>query len=727
MRMKGTGKSVKKRKKDSDLKENVVFNIQSIIMSVLMAITLVTIVTMGFLLYQRFKLAIDKMAVSNTEATVESTVDRVNSDLLDIRQIFDAANYNIVQEFDISSEKFAEQFSLLYEVNSDKIESLALYGNEGRLIASEPVAVEKENIDVKGQDWYKNAESAIENVHFSIPHIQNLYEDGLYRYHWVVSLSRYVDINDGEIPGSGVLLVDMKYSVIEDVLKQINDSSEGIYYYMISRDGQMIYHPRKTEMARGLFEENSLKASGYEEGTYEITTNGHKESVVVGNIAYTGWKLIGVVPESVQTARINNFRYYIFTTIMVLMMMLLEGNRLISRKISKPIRKLDESVKTYEAGGKTDIYIGGSSEIRHLGYSVQRSYERIETLMEEIIRQQNERRKSELDALQSQINPHFLYNTLESITWMIEAQKNEEAVIMISELAKLLRVSLSRGKTIIPVKDELQHSRSYMNIQLMRYKERFQMEFQTDKEIEDYCIVKLVIQPILENAIYYGVGNMDEDDEGKITVRGEKKEDDIYIIIEDNGMGMRKEVLENILKDNNKVPKHGSGVGVINVHSRIQLMFGEQYGLEIYSEPDEGTRVVIHIPAIPYTKENAEQLEMQKYIQGRDVDEKYNQCIYNAEWCNKRIYNRSHITSCDQIAGRIQCHRRMYTVRQRDHCCFSITCKFQCFQSTHRISGKADPDHHIILADTDQLFKNLTRTVRINRCHILTDQIQIKT
>ena len=622
MRMKGTGKSVKKRKKDSDLKENVVFNIQSIIMSVLMAITLVTIVTMGFLLYQRFKLAIDKMAVSNTEATVESTVDRVNSDLLDIRQIFDAANYNIVQEFDISSEKFAEQFSLLYEVNSDKIESLALYGNEGRLIASEPVAVEKENIDVKGQDWYKNAESAIENVHFSIPHIQNLYEDGLYRYHWVVSLSRYVDINDGEIPGSGVLLVDMKYSVIEDVLKQINDSSEGIYYYMISRDGQMIYHPRKTEMARGLFEENSLKASGYEEGTYEITTDGHKESVVVGNIAYTGWKLIGVVPESVQTARINNFRYYIFTTIMVLMMMLLEGNRLISRKISKPIRKLDESVKTYEAGGKTDIYIGGSSEIRHLGYSVQRSYERIETLMEEIIRQQNERRKSELDALQSQINPHFLYNTLESITWMIEAQKNEEAVIMISELAKLLRVSLSRGKTIIPVKDELQHSRSYMNIQFVRYKERFQMEFQTDKEIEDYCIVKLVIQPILENAIYYGVGNMDEDDEGKITVRGEKKEDDIYIIIEDNGMGMRKEVLENILKDNNKVPKHGSGVGVINVHSRIQLMFGEQYGLEIYSEPDEGTRVVIHIPAIPYTKENAEQLEMQKYIQGRDVDEK---------------------------------------------------------------------------------------------------------
>ena len=607
MRMKGTGKSVKKRKKDSDLKENVVFNIQSIIMSVLMAITLVTIVTMGFLLYQRFKLAIDKMAVSNTEATVESTVDRVNSDLLDIRQIFDAANYNIVQEFDISSEKFAEQFSLLYEVNSDKIESLALYGNEGRLIASEPVAVEKENIDVKGQDWYKNAESAIENVHFSIPHIQNLYEDGLYRYHWVVSLSRYVDINDGEIPGSGVLLVDMKYSVIEDVLKQINDSSEGIYYYMISRDGQMIYHPRKTEMARGLFEENSLKASGYEEGTYEITTDGHKESVVVGNIAYTGWKLIGVVPESVQTARINNFRYYIFTTIMVLMMMLLEGNRLISRKISKPIRKLDESVKTYEAGGKTDIYIGGSSEIRHLGYSVQRSYERIETLMEEIIRQQNERRKSELDALQSQINPHFLYNTLDSIVWMIEGERYEDAVFMITQLASLFRISLSRGKTIISVEDEIKHAKNYMNIQKIRYKNSFAIDFSIEEEILHCCTVKLVVQPLLENAIYYGVEGMDG--EGEIHVKGYRKEDDIYIEVSDNGLGMPQDMVEQLLTDNNRVRKHGSGVGVINVHNRIRLRFGKPYGLEIESMPDEGTTIRIHLPYIPYEPEKLELLE----------------------------------------------------------------------------------------------------------------------
>lgn len=613
---------MKDMKNDSGIRKTFAkFNIQSIILSVLMTLSLVTVTVMGFLLYHRFKLASDKSAVANTEMTVESTIDRLNSSLLDFRQISDAANYNIVQEYDISSQEFTRQFSMLYETNVDKIQSLALYGYDGMLIESEPVATVKDNVKVAEQKWYQDARSEIENIHFSTPHVQNLFDDGTFRYHRVVSLSRSVDINDGSTSGSGVLLVDMKYSVFEDMLERINETSSGIYYYLCSRDGEIIYHPRWTEINRGLFKEKNNKAASYEDGTYEMKTDGQKENIVVGSVAYTGWKLSGVVPESVQETSINKFRYYIITTILILVMMLLQVNRFISRKISRPIRELDESVKAYEAGAMPDIYIGGSAEIRHLGYSVQKSYEQIEALMKEIIQQQTERRKSELDALQSQINPHFLYNTLESITWMIEAQRNKEAVVMISELAKLLRVSLSRGKTIISIGDELQHSRSYMNIQRVRYKERFKVEFLIDEEIKNYCIVKLVIQPLLENAIYYGVGNMDEDDDGQILIRGEKKGEDIYISIEDNGMGMPEDIRSNILTDNSKVPKHGSGVGVINVHSRISLMFGPEYGLEVYSELDEGTKVVIHIPAIPYTKENAEQLEKQTYGQRRMPDE----------------------------------------------------------------------------------------------------------
>ncbi len=596
------------------------FDIQSIIMAVLTTLTIITTIIMGLLIYNRFKISAEETSVSGAEDIIDSVVDKIDGDLLDIRQISNVANYNIVQQYDVSDQMLNKEFSLLYEINSDKIQSMALYDTSGKLIAAEPVASEKENAHVKQQDWFSNATDEIENIHFSTPHIQNLFTDGAFKYYRVVSLSRSVDINDGETPVSGVLLIDMKYSIIEEALDRINEDTNGIYYYLCNSDGELIYHPRKVEIDRGIISEDSTRIAGYEDGTYKLNLNGGRANYIISSIAYTGWKVVGVVPDKIQTISINKFRYYVIITIIFLIMMLLVVNKIVSGKISRPILNLNDSVKSYEAGGKNRIYIGGSSEIRDLGYSVQKSYEQIEDLMKEIIRQQNERRKSEMDALQSQINPHFLYNTLESITWMVEAGKNKEAVFMISELAKLLRISLSKGRTIIKISDELQHSKSYMNIQMVRYKERFKIRFDVDDEINDYCIVKLVIQPILENAIYYGVGDIDIDD-GEIVVTGKKINDDIFITVEDNGMGMREEVVENILKDNSKTPKHGSGVGVINVHSRIKLMFGDEYGLSVESEADEGTKVTIHIPAIPFNEENRKNLENQN-IGRKDENEK---------------------------------------------------------------------------------------------------------
>ncbi len=425
------------------------FDIQSIIMAVLTTLTIITTIIMGLLIYNRFKISAEETSVSGAEDIIDSVVDKIDGDLLEIRQISNVANYNIVQQYDVSDQMLNKEFSLLYEINSDKIQSMALYDTSGKLIAAEPVASEKENAYVKQQDWFSNATDEIENIHFSTPHIQNLFTDGAFKYYRVVSLSRSVDINDGETPVSGVLLIDMKYSIIEEALDRINEDTNGIYYYLCNSDGELIYHPRKVEIDRGIISEESTRIAGYEDGTYELNLNGGRANYIISSIAYTGWKVVGVVPDKIQTISINKFRYYVIITIIFLIMMLLVVNKIVSGKISRPILNLNDSVKSYEAGGKNRIYIGGSSEIRDLGYSVQKSYEQIEDLMKEIIRQQNERRKSEMDALQSQINPHFLYNTLESITWMVEAGKNKEAVFMISELAKLLRISLSKGRTII--------------------------------------------------------------------------------------------------------------------------------------------------------------------------------------------------------------------------------------------------------------------------------------
>ena len=607
---------MKKKRRASD--------IQSVIMTVLSLMTVITSISMGLLLYNRYETAMRQNDVRDAQNMMETIVNSMEQYLKSMRQISDTANYNIIQALDISSPEFNQELSLLYDSNKDKIQSIALYDMEGELLVAEPVTLQKEGVEVSRQSWFENAKAKIENMHFSTPHMQDLFQDDAKRYHWVISLSRAVDVIDGDSPENGILLVDMKYSFIEEMMDRINDRTRGRYYYLCDREGKLIYHPDANEIRNGLFQENSVLASSSEDGIYRNlrSPHGERQTMIVNTISYTGWKLVGVVLPDIRTDSLEKFRIYMMIIVIMLIMMLLAVNRIVSKKISSPILKLDASVTAYEAGEKPDIYIGGSYEIRHLGNSVQKSYEEIERLMKEIVEQQNERRKSELAALQSQINPHFLYNTLESITWMIEGNRNQDAVFMISELARLFRISLSRGKTIIRIEDELQHCRNYMNIQKYRYKERFVTEYDVSEEIYPFCTVKLILQPILENAIYYGVGNMDEDEDGRIIVSGEKKEEDILITIEDNGMGMPEEVLEKILTDNSKVPKHGSGVGVINVHSRIRLMFGEKYGLSIESEPDEGTRVMIRIPAIPYTPENAERLESQKYIQRRSADEK---------------------------------------------------------------------------------------------------------
>ena len=192
--------------------EFIGLDIQSVIMTVLTMLTIAVTVVMGLLIYNRFKLSVKETNISSTEGIVDSVVEKMNSDLYNIRQISNAANYNIIQQYDVSSQEFNNQFSLLYEINSDKIQSLVLYNNEGKLMAAEPISSEKKNVEIKKQDWFYNAKKEIENIHFSKPHLQNIFMDGTYKYNWVISLSRSVDINDGEEPISGILLVDMKYS-----------------------------------------------------------------------------------------------------------------------------------------------------------------------------------------------------------------------------------------------------------------------------------------------------------------------------------------------------------------------------------------------------------------------------------------------------------------------------------------------------------------------------------
>ena len=190
---------------------------------------------------------------------------------------------------------------------------------------------------------------------------------------------------------------------------------------------------------------------------------------------------------------------------------------------------------------------------------------------------------------------------------MIEGKRHEDAVLMITRLASLFRISLSGGKTVISMEAELQHAENYMNIQKVRFKNSFRMRYEIDPAVRNYCTVKLILQPILENAIYYGVKGME--DEGEILLRAEVTDGELVLTVRDNGYGIPAEEVPLLLKEGEHRPSRGSGVGLLNVQRRIQLRFGAQYGLRIESEPDEGTEVRICLPAIPYNEENRQRLE----------------------------------------------------------------------------------------------------------------------
>ncbi len=563
---------------------------------------------LGVTLYQQFTKKAENLTVENSRQLLNQTTINLEDYLRNMRRISDAMYYTVIKNTDLGSETLEDSMTLLYEANKDKLVSVACYTNDGELVAASPIGTEKKDIHVTSQEWFLNAVGELENFHFSTPHVQDLFDDPSYRYYWVVSLSRTVELTRNGVSMLGVLLVDMNYSSIEQLLEKANTDTSGDYVYLMAPDGEIIYHPKQDLIHMGLYQENSLKAAEYEDTTVEETFQGEKRLITVKTISYTGWKLISVVPMKSFTMGMTGMRNLVALLVALTVLAAVLLNQMVSARISKPLRRLNDSVKEWESGNMDpDIYIGGSMEVEHLGKTLRSTVAQIRQLMDDIVVEQEAKRKSELDALQSQINPHFLYNTLDSIVWMITGERYDDAVFMITQLASLFRISLSRGKTVIKIEDEIKHAQNYMNIQKIRYKNSFEVDFEIEKEILDGCTVKLVLQPLLENAIYYGMEFMDG--EGEIHVRGYRRGDDVYLEVEDNGLGMPEEEAAELLNGEERPHKHGSGVGLINVHSRLRLRFGDEYGLIIHSCPDEGMRIQIHIPYVAYTSENQRVLE----------------------------------------------------------------------------------------------------------------------
>ncbi len=577
------------------------------------AISIISIASMAIAFYSHSINTIRDNTIKENGQIVDQVSMNLNSYIRNMMGISDTMYYSVIKNTNLTNEKISKEMNLLYEANKDNLTSIVCATADGAIVAASPVSARKTGVDLKKQEWFIKALDEIENIHFSTPHVQNIFDNSNYRYYWVVSLSRSVELTYFGNVRDGVLLVDMNYSGIEQMFDRVNDGGVG-FVYLCDSDGRIIYHPMQKAIYAGLVRENNYYHANQPDGSFSETFDGQERDVVIKTVGYTGWKIVSVTPVSELALDMGQMRNYLLMVAIIILMIMVFGNYIISYVVTDPIRRLEESIADLEEGVSTedvmneeDIFIGGSHEIRHLGRTIKSMIRQMKKLTDDMVREQKAKRKSELDALQSQINPHFLYNTLDSVVWMIEGERYKDAISMVTALAQLFRISLSKGNNIITIHDEIIHARNYLNIQKVRYKNKFTATIDVDPAIENCATIKLIVQPLLENAIYYGVEHMDG--EGEITLRGYEKDGDVYISVSDNGMGIPEETLATLLTDKARSRGKGSGIGLWNVNQRIQIYFKGDYGLIIESELDEGTTVTIHLPKVPieeYRREEGE-------------------------------------------------------------------------------------------------------------------------
>lgn len=584
-------------------------SIQMVISLSFTAAAVAGMLLMGLSLVWRYSAGTERLVRENTERVLSQVNMNMDSYLRRMMRVSDTMYYRIIKNADLATQSLEPGMELLYEENRDELVSIAVFDSRGALVAGTPLTALKEGADPARADWYQAALDRMENLHFSTPHIQRLFADPDSSFRWVVSLSRYVQLTREGSTYSGVLLVDMGFSGIEQVCRDVELAGGG-YIYLTDAAGELIYHPRQQLIYAGLDAENNLAAAALPDGVHTETFEGERRLVAVKTVGYTGWKLVGVVPRS--GAGDDEGYIFLFGLAMLLFSAFLMAllNFRISARISDPIRRLEQSVKELEAGAEqVAIREDGCYEVRRLAHSIASMVSTMRHLMDDIILQEKRKRRSELEVLQSQINPHFLYNTLDSVIWMTEAGRYDEAIQMVTSLARLFRIALSRGRSFIPLADELEHARHYMTIQQIRYQDKFTASVTAEEGVESLYTLKLIVQPLLENAIYHGMAGCEED--GRITVTAKRDGSDLVIDVADNGTGMPPEVAARLLDESQpQTRSSGSGIGVRNVHRRIRLTFGEGYGLEVFSEPDEGTTVRVRLPAL--TAEEAARLQREE-------------------------------------------------------------------------------------------------------------------
>lgn len=379
-------------------------------------------------------------------------------------------------------------------------------------------------------------------------------------------------------------------------LEEITDSQDNI-----DRLDSVKKYLKNLNIYKGRIEQNLSDGNKYEdnieiwENDVQIVTSLLRESIF--QYIYYEIKDIQQSREEYQDffMKLISFLLIAFIAFLILIIII---SYYIPLSITRPIKRLSEITDQVAKGDlsvRSDVRTG--AEVSMLNDSLNTMIDKINELLEQVKREQISLRKAEFEVLQSQINPHFLYNTLDTIVWLAEAGDQKKVVSMVGSLSEFFRASLNQGKDIVSIKEELQHVKSYLEIQQVRYQDILRYEIHIPEELDKYVIPKITIQPLVENALYHGIKN--KRGLGEIIINGRKEEDCFVIEVRDNGIGMTPERLKQVqdaihYKETSEVEIYG----LYNVNERIRLNFGEDFGISIQSVYKEGTIVTVNLPCI---------------------------------------------------------------------------------------------------------------------------------
>lgn len=560
--------------------KNKNFSLSFIITILVAAMVGIIVICTAFVFLSVYVNSMEQSAVTNSEQAVVQVSNTVGNYIDDMKEIM-----NLIEESYGQDEMEQEKIlTALTEVRSDLV-AIYIYDEDGRLCnAYTGSSILKANY-LKDLSYVE--EEAYEEgvIYISQPHVETLLQD---EYPWVVSVLQEMGDRDGR---RNRVVIDIRFSKISDYVDDVGIGRHG-YCFIMDDEGEIIYHPQQQLLYSGLKKEPAAKMSSRMDGSYEE----NEIIFTVRTLENCGWRVVGVsfFHELVTAKEREVVGLSVMILVMVLVVTLLSSYSM-SRMVSRPIQKLVNAMGEFEKNAENFSYRarGGSKEIQALSQSFDHMVRQIQDLMNRVRQEEISLRKTELKALQAQINPHFLYNTLDAIGWLCEEERSRDAVEMVNALAKLFRISISRGHELITIEKELEHAGNYLKIQNFRYKNQFTYDFQVEEDCFGYYCNKITLQPIIENAIYHGLDRMV--DEGHIVVRVYGDGNDVVLEVEDNGVGMTKEQCRSILQ---KEPGDVSGIGIKNVNDRIKIYFGEDYGIMIESEPDVGTKVKICMPKL---------------------------------------------------------------------------------------------------------------------------------